>query len=387
MNLNKNDYEIARPGKAPLNLVELRPSMAPGELFAKTESEQEFLINEQTFAAKRDDNPARLRLKAEREPVTTFEIRTGLPDVPKDRWQLIDTFTDLEEAKTKLAALKSFNPDFTYALRKNTELLTTHDPKVWFAERTATGEWERPEWLEKEQWVKDISHEQLLHLSVGQVGNFAYYPTRAAAQNDLCAIESAARYLAKHYGDVLEPDHIAQIVYASDPPGTLQFTGDPDEIAHVYRTSGIGSCMAFNRQNHPTQIYGAGDIQMMTLVRNEKIIARALCWPERKFVGALYGDTIRMKIAIECAGYTRDFNGQSTSNSEGLGGFEGARMLKIRTSSGAWLMPYIDLGYKVWDDGEFFRLSLDRGKATHTTSGSYKGTIPYYAPEPEQVAA
>lgn len=41
-------------------------------------------------------------------------------------------------------------------------------------------------------------------------------------------------------------------------------------------------------------------------------------------------------------------------------------------------MPYIDLGYRVWDDGEFFRLSRTRGVCVSNTSNVFDGEIPFY---------
>lgn len=380
--MNKDEYELARPGQQPLPLVELRPSMNPEQLYARTEK-NEYLINKATLADKRDDNPNRLRVKAEREPQTTFEIRVGTPDQPKDQWQLLaGSITELEEAKASLAFHKEHNAEDgkVVAMRKNVELISTFDPAVWAKEREATGEWEFPEWL-NESWVKPETHESFLHLSVGQVGNVAYYPTKAAAQNDKCAIETAGHYLVREYGDVLDPNEISKIVYNADPPGELVLSGsDPDAIEAAYKEN-IYSCM---RGKKAPRVYGAGDIEMLTLVRNGKTIARALAWPERKFVGNVYGDTVRMKMALELHGYSRDFKGQSTSRSEGLGGFEGARLLKVR-QKGSWLMPWIDLGYRVWDDGEFFRLSKNRGVCVNNTTNTFSGEIPFF--EPEKVAA
>lgn len=374
--MNFQDYEVARPGLPPLDLQTLRPTHDPEQIYGETTREKSFMFNKNTKADARTDNPNRLRLKQTKEPQTSFQICTGITGQPRDEWEVIDTFTDLEVAKHNLALLKetAINP---VVLRKLVAMEANHDPAVWATDRSQTGEWIFPDWVEQPWFTADPEH--FVHLSVGLPTNVAYWPTRRDAQNDKVVVIPAGHYLKKFFGEVLAPEEIVRLVYAADPPGDLEFSGsDGEAIAKVYINSEIYSCMKksnISPKNHPTTIYGAGDLEMVSLLRNGTTIARALCWPERKFAGCIYGDTVRMKIALDCAGFTRDYAGNSSSTTEGGGGFEGARLLKVR-SGGSWLMPWIDLGYRVWDDGEFFRLSLNKGAYVNNTGNTYSGGIP-----------
>jgi hypothetical protein len=131
----------------------------------------------------------------------------------------------------------------------------------------------------------------------------------------------------------------------------------PDEGGSPHITGGKWRS-GFN----PVKVYGGGDLVVAYMERKSKIIARALCWPEKKICGRIYGDIERMQDAMIAAGYTMDSNGHGASN-RGNGGFNGARLKRIAPEDlpHNLVLPYLDYGYSASViDGDDQHLKLDR---------------------------
>jgi hypothetical protein len=115
------------------------------------------------------------------------------------------------------------------------------------------------------------------------------------------------------------------------------------------------------------RVYGAGDLAIAYLKDpdiQEGILARAICWPEKRLFGRVYPEPagtsgtglkgIALQQALRKAGYeraTRSIRGKS---------LHGARLLKIPSDQyrDNYLMPYIDDAEGVDDRGTYFTLHV-----------------------------
>lgn len=150
------------------------------------------------------------------------------------------------------------------------------------------------------------------------------------------------RYLKRFYPHMTD-DEVTN--WATQMLGNVEveFAKTGNEMEEVY-CNGPNSCMAhpaseFHGPVHPVQVYAAGDLELAYIRGNKKsgskYAARALVWPEKKKVGRIYGDIIRMKILLAHKGFdVSDVTGSA---------LEGARILKIRDDEhDCYVMPYID---------------------------------------------
>lgn len=137
-------------------------------------------------------------------------------------------------------------------------------------------------------------------------------------------------------------------------PATVMFAATSDEIERVY-LEGPTSCMShelseYDSHVHPVRAYGAGDLQVAYIERDDNITARALIWPEKNTYGRLYGDEVRLGEALQKLGYVYDGEG-----------FRGARLLKIYNDEhDGWVVPYVD--YCTWAEEQDKFLILGGGK-------------------------
>lgn len=156
----------------------------------------------------------------------------------------------------------------------------------------------------------------------------------------------------------------------------LKFTSSPEEIVKVYRNYCPGrlgvasSCMrgTFKTSVHPTYVYGAGDLAIAYLVDDKgRTTDRALCWPEKKIYGRVYGDS-RLHECLKVRGYrASQFHTGSTKDS-----MEGARLLAIPYKDNYYIMPCVDEPIKasLTEDKKYFVLQR-KGLAVLTGTGGF----------------
>jgi hypothetical protein len=170
------------------------------------------------------------------------------------------------------------------------------------------------------------------------------------------------KYLAKFYPDIPEPERnrLAMVIAKYDE-FELNFAHSEDEIEHVY-TTGPRSCMSHSAGElaapvHPSRVYASPDLAVAYIVREDRITARAVCWPDKLRYSNIYGDRDRLSDELEELGYTQD-------------SFDGARLLRIPVEAhrGVFVCPYIDCHANVRDDGEYLVIDDDDGDlcAQHT---------------------
>lgn len=125
----------------------------------------------------------------------------------------------------------------------------------------------------------------------------------------------------------------------SIPEGyTLHFATTPDEIEHVY-AKGPRSCM---HGSPSVRTYGAGDLAIAYVTNpDNKIVCRALTWPERKVVGRIYHDDYPLDWEGLLPQMLQDYRSIYTDHTL----FCGARLLE--TDEG---LPYFDHFRATYDE-------------------------------------
>lgn len=349
------------------------------ELIVETRPGYHYSINKKTLVAtgyETSDRPCRLRKKGADMPKDQFHVTGGGRTWSKDKWVKLDTYDTVAEAKEKCTeyttkAHETESP-FAFKITKETIMSAVHNYHEWAADRFASGEYTPTPWADI-----DAHPEHYARMSKEVDGAVAFWLNPAEAQRDEVTVLSAGSYLSRYYAGILRPEEIEAYVHLMNPPGELELSGtSPSDIFNAYQRAleegGVSSCMAGDddfEDESPVRVYGAGDLQVLLLIRRGRAVARALCWPEKMVVGRMYGDIGRMRNAVEAAGWTLDGRSGNDMHTRGYGGFNGARILKIDTGDDNFVAPYVDFQYKLKDCGTHFELNRDQGEHAHRTDG------------------
>lgn len=254
-----------------------------------------------------------------------------------------------------------------------------------------------PVWADERFWQQRCAElvEHYAHVSLDDPGMIAFTASPEHGEADRQTRMRPGKYLKKYFGDVLSArqiDYYAQWFRDGERPllddgeVSLHYAATPEEIARVY-IDGPSSCMgrgAFddNVTTHPTRVYGAGDLQIAYLRQggDGRIVARALCWPEREVFGRIYPNL----DAWERDGFDSYDDAKAAQDTlhmrlKALGwepihvkpaGFDGARILKIPASDYCddYVMPYLDHG-GFNDLGDVFEMHRHGDYSADSTSG------------------
>lgn len=252
-------------------------------------------------------------------------------------------------------------------------------PATW-REREYTKNYTMPVWHEQKWWQDNraIWADHFVHQSSADRGLLAYTQDARKGQRDVQTPIKPGRYLAKYFAKILSEREIAfyarwqatgvcETSYSDGEKFPLSFAHTPDEIEDVY-VRGPDSCMAggaddYASSEHPTRVYGAGDLAIAHLSNPEaKPIARCLTWPARKVAGRLYPSVGNWRTD----GFTSAEDAQAAQDAlrdrliaDGYeflatkpSGFDGARLLRIEEDDNHVAMPYLDNGYCFDDAGD-----------------------------------
>jgi hypothetical protein len=200
------------------------------------------------------------------------------------------------------------------------------------------------------------------HVSRDNSTRIAFTESPTKGLQDIQTRMKPGKYLAKFYPDIPEPERnrLAMVIAKYDE-FELNFAHTEDEIEHVY-TTGPRSCMSHSAGDlaapvHPSRVYASPDLAVAYIVRDDRITARAVCWPDKLRYSNIYGDRDRLGDELDELGYTQD-------------SFDGARLLRIPVEAhrGVFVCPYIDSHANVRDDGEYLVIDDDDGDlcAQHT---------------------
>lgn len=226
------------------------------------------------------------------------------------------------------------------------------------------------------------------HVSKGKVGMVAFTESEEKGRANIQTRMRPGTYLQRFYlndiaaavGGGPYADHWirANATYFSSIYDEIQlhFATTANEIEHIYR-AGPHSCMSYrpdeyNTPFHPVRVYAAGDLACayITAAADSKTItARALCWPEKKTYGRIYGDDVRMKKAFADADYS--YSAYFA---------EGARLVRhpINTRDNAFVCPYIDGILRVSDNGKHLIITENGELDAEVTDGTAGGGFRQY---------
>lgn len=223
--------------------------------------------------------------------------------------------------------------------------------------------------------IEDLAHrdqdsDRYAHLSIKTPGKIAYTENDEHGFNDRQTATTSARYLKKFFPDINLPqiavDAFVAAVTAGTQPPELKIARDADTCEAVYRC-GPSSCMGPDPEHGgekdfdvwPTRVYGDSDLGIAYIGDPaNRVTARGIVWPDKQQYGRLYGDTYKLEIALNAAGYTE-------------GSMNGARIRKIDHPSkpGAIVIPYIDNVSGAEDTGDGYLTLGDGDINTSETCG------------------
>ena len=244
--------------------------------------------------------------------------------------------------------------------------------------RTMPVWWSQPWWNTPE--ALKVRGDHYVHQSVSDRTLLAYTQDNRKGSLDIQTPIKPGRYLARFFGDILSPMEIAKMAawqttgtyetdYNNPEVYPLAFAYEPEAIVEVYK-DGPASCMSHDECDyraggeHPTMIYGAGDLAIAYLRHHEtgKIVARALTWPAKKFCGRIYPtphcweqdgfESMEASEACQQALEARlrdDGYGFISTDSRG---FNGARLIRHELDVDHVVMPYLDNSYGFNDEGD-----------------------------------
>lgn len=281
-------------------------------------------------------------------------------------------------------------------------------------------------WFQEDFW--SANHQiYKYHFAHGAENNpalIAYTVDDDKGERDIQTQIKPGRYLKQFFGGILTEKQIAY--YADmhakyEPDKTpwddliVKFAATPEEIARVY-IRGPTSCMAAQHAEitHPTRMYGAGDLAVAYLEREERvarssnhkhfIVARALCWPEKKIVGRAYPTPDSWKLdgfrshdeSSKCQNVLlAKLREQGfTALVEGSVSFDGARLLRMpcdrlndyHSSTDYFVMPYLDNNYRIGPHEEepekYFVMRAHTSPKVVWSGGNTSGNM--HAPRPKK---
>jgi hypothetical protein len=214
------------------------------------------------------------------------------------------------------------------------------------------------------------------HISRNDPTKVAFTENAAKGERDIQLTMRPGRYIKRFYPH-LSDERIAEIVGDMGREASeydLLFAKTADEIQEVYE-NGPNSCMSKDASEyaghcHPVRVYGESDLELayLKLKKTEQITARALVWPEKRKIGRIYGDELRLENMLLGLGYEK----RKCSAGRDL---SGARFRTIVNKNGDGLiMPYIDGTNQYRQIDKDWCVIADRGSSgcyTHGLDGEY----------------
>jgi hypothetical protein len=252
---------------------------------------------------------------------------------------------------------------------------TTNTPWCYFQRRVTWQERENakfeqeiytPPPFSSEPWF-DTTNDHFVHVSIDDPTKVAFTENAGKGDRDIQQRMAPGRYLQKFYAGgehdtrapetrvCLTPKQVAfysEWFLSGQKPveqhgGEVQFATSPEAIVDVYRR-GPDSCM---RNCDSVRVYGAGDLAIAYVEDGDKVISRALCWPEKKVFGRVYPtpenywmrdgySSPEASRAVQTDLHSRLREMGFRSEQEGHD-MVGARVLKIE-DYGRYVGPYLD---------------------------------------------
>jgi len=304
-------------------------------------------------------------------------------------------------------------------------------PDLWILReswRLRKGRYQEPVWANSVLWdsIGNSISRHFLHVCEKDPMLLSYTPNDTYGIADRKLNIRPGRYLQKYFKDQLSESQIKMLsewqlsgqfsgLYADSK---LHFADSPECIAWVYK-HGPRSCMSILRhgvKRHPTRAYGAGDLQVAWLetpkhlfaqeapdvipparrLRSRKpVLARALCWPERRIYSRIYPNHnnwhedgfdnwadsmcagMELGARLQALGYREDWHASQALR--GPPSFTGARLLWLLDSryERRFFMPFLDGGWQIVEsqgsDGTPCWKMVAQGGYSGNLTGGYLG--------------
>lgn len=181
--------------------------------------------------------------------------------------------------------------------------------------RYGTKEYKNLPWSEEVWWKahKHVWGDHYPHVSQkNSVGLMAYTETDAKGSADIQTAIKPGKYLERFFSGVLDQYIIRDLstIFSNVfEDNCLIFADNEEEFESLY-TSGPSSCMShppdkFTSHIHPVRVYAAGDLALVYMKRDGRVVARALCWPEKKTYSRVYGDAGRIEPLLAKDGFKK----------------------------------------------------------------------------------
>lgn len=312
----------------------------------------------------------------EPQPQFVFEVRKGLKDTPKDQWEVIASYPDIENAKTYLEAVKMLDPDFAYTIKKVPTSGEQLDAN-WRdreQERFDSGRYKPVPWSEYAHLWSD----HFAHIAESDSRKVAYTESEEKGLRDIQKVITPQAYLERFFSGVLTcpagftPNLLPHTreAYCDEMSGQsadVKFTGlgNADLMERVYVSCRedskyeVSSCMTYKASHfssfmHPVRVYAlGGELELAYLTDDQGVVsARCLVWPERKVWGRTYGErSNKLTKGLRALGYT---HGSPSA-------LEGAKFARVPNDPDdpdckQFVVPYLDGNHKFADSpcGKFF---------------------------------
>jgi hypothetical protein len=198
-------------------------------------------------------------------------------------------------------------------------------------------------------------YDRLEHVDPDDPTKIRFFADARDAHRNRYTSMNPAKFYTRYINECVDPvvlDGYCAKMGLNSTTSPLMFARTADEIERVY-TSGPHSCMAYTYRSdrfeggeHPVRLYGDLDLAVAYIERFGDITARALCWPEKKIFGRIYGDAARIRERFKEEGFTEDWL------------FFGARIHLKHTKHNHIRAPYVDgeLDGTLDPNGPFIRL-------------------------------
>ena len=264
-------------------------------------------------------------------------------------------------------------------------------PSTWqevAARRLNRCEWKRPVWMSEDFWCNRSAelHQHFAHVSTDDAAMIAFTPDAAKGEANRQTRMKPGRYLTRFFPELgaKKIAFMAEWWVSGTRPvvaleGSMALATTGDEIVSVYEAD-VDSCM---QGEDCVRVYAAGDLAVAYWTDGDgEVTARALCWPEKAVYGRVYpapdneneGDERAFGTALQQA---MEAKGWTSARLRGQG-FNGARLLKIADENeGGYVMPYLDHGYGVNDNGCEWEMHSSYEYSCDSTSGWIGGEPSY----------
>ncbi len=214
------------------------------------------------------------------------------------------------------------------------------------AARFASGQYEPLGIPELVNYPKHFAHRSPLNRT-----NVEFTPNVTYARMDKKQSMPISTYINSFFSSQIGVDARRKIIFqftGEDPSKALKFATTADEIEWVY-VNGPNSCMGkpasyFSSDIHPVRVYAGPDLQVAYLQDPDgRITARSVVFPARNIHARIYGDILKMEMALMSNGY---------SPASGYSNWEGAR-LTHHEHDGEVVCPYLDFHSEVGVEGDY----------------------------------